>query len=160
MADIQSGGKTPQGIALIVQSGDFERVHYALALAAAAVSVNRRAVLFFTNAAIRALVRDPDGWGGWATLPADAPNAGARAAGVHHAESGAERDAILKERGVGDFETLLAACTQLGAKFIVCEMGLRGYGIDPATLRTDIRLEMAGIVTLYEQADGLPIVAL
>ncbi len=159
MADTESRGKSG-GIALIVQAGDFERVHYALALAAAAVAVNRPAVLFFTGAAIRALVRDPDGWGGWAALPADAGNNGARSAGVHHAESGAERDAILKERGIGDFETLLAACAQLGAKFIVCEMGLRAYGIDAATLRSDVPHEVAGIVTLYEHADGMPIVAL
>ena len=37
------------------------------------------------------------------------------------------------QRGVGDFETLLQACVELGARFIVCEMGLRSLGIDRAS---------------------------
>ena len=40
-----------------------------------------------------------------------------------------QRDATNRERGVGDFETLLQACVELGARFIVCEMGLRSLGI-------------------------------
>jgi predicted peroxiredoxin len=60
------------------------------------------------------------------------------------------RDDDFKERGVGDFETLLSACVELGVRFIVCEMGLRAQGIDPATLRSDVACEIAGIVTLLE----------
>ena len=61
------------------------------------------------------------------------------------------RDAINRERGVGDFETLLQACVELGAKFIVCEMGLRALDIDRSRLRTDVPFTVAGIVTLYEE---------
>ena len=62
-----------------------------------------------------------------------------------------ERDALNKQRGVGDFETLLQACIELGARFIVCEMGLRSLDIDRASLRTDIPFTVAGIVTLLEE---------
>jgi len=115
------------GVSIIVRKGDYESVHYALSLAAAALAVNKPAVLFFTMAGIRGLMGPPpplDDWG---------------------------RDAINRERGVGDFETLLQACTELGARIIVCEMGLRSLAIDRAQLRSDVPFTVAGIVTLYEE---------
>jgi peroxiredoxin family protein len=57
----------------------------------------------------------------------------------------------MRERGVGDFETLLQACIELGGRFIVCEMGLRALGIEQAALRTDVPFTVAGIVTLLEE---------
>lgn len=115
------------GLSLIVRAGDYESVHYALALASAALAVNKPAVLFFTMSGLRALMGPPatlDDWG---------------------------RDALMRERGVGDFETLLQACVELGARFIVCEMGLRALGIERAQLRTDVPFTVAGIVTLLEE---------
>jgi predicted peroxiredoxin len=70
--------------------------------------------------------------------------------GLGNAGGGASRDARFKDRRVGDFETLLSACVELGVRFIVCEMGLRAQGIDPATLRRDVPFETAGIVTLLD----------
>jgi peroxiredoxin family protein len=154
--DLQTDRST---IAVIVQSGDFERIHYALALAASALAVNRPAVLFFTGGAIRALLRGDNGFPGWAVLPADAATAGAHAVG-EHIETGAERDAVLKARGVGDFETLLDACVQLKARIIVCEMGLRAMAIERPALRDDVPVHVAGIVTLYEEARGGQILVL
>jgi peroxiredoxin family protein len=120
--------KTPEGgLSLIVRAGDYESVHYALALAAAALAVNKPAVLFFTMGGLRALTGPPPGLDDWAS------------------------DALYRARGVGDFETLLAACIELGARFSVCEMGLRVLGIDRAQLRTDVPFTVAGIVTLLEE---------
>lgn len=114
------------GLSIIVRSGTYEDAHYALAMASAALAVNQRAVLFFTMGGLRALMAPPalDGW---------------------------ERDALNRQRGVGDFETLLQACIELGARFIVCEMGLRSLAIDRAALRADIPFTVAGIVTLLEE---------
>ncbi|HEY6980443.1 DsrE family protein [Reyranella sp.] len=115
------------GLSLIVRSGDFESVHYALALASAALAVNQPAVLFFTMGGLRALTGPPPGLDGWG------------------------RDALMRERRVGDFETLLQACIELGARFIVCEMGLRALGIERSQLRADVPFTVAGIVTLLEE---------
>ena len=115
------------GVSIILRRGDYESAHYALALASAALATNKPAVLFFTMGGIRALTGPPaslDDWG---------------------------RDALNRGRGVGDFETLLQACVELGAKFIVCEMGLRSLAIDRASLRSDVPFTVAGIVTLYEE---------
>ena len=114
------------GLSIIVRSGKYEDAHYALAMASAALAVNQSAVLFFTMGGLRALMPPPalDDW---------------------------ERDALNRQRGVGDFETLLQACVELGARFIVCEMGLRSLDIDRASLRTDVPFTVAGIVTLLEE---------
>jgi peroxiredoxin family protein len=117
---------TEGGLSIVVRSGKYEDAHYALAMASAALAVNQRAVLFFTMGGLRALMDQPalDGW---------------------------ERDALNRQRGVGDFETLLQACVELGARFIVCDMGLRSLDIDRASLRTDVPFTVAGIVTLLEE---------
>ncbi|TXL70188.1 hypothetical protein FHP25_35745 [Vineibacter terrae] len=132
---------TDASLSIIALSGDFERVHYALAMASAARAVGRDVTLFFTQGALHALRHDRHGRPGWAALPADLTSDG---------QTGAARDDDFKARGVGDFETLLAACVELGVRFIVCEMGLRAQGIDPASLRGDLVYEVAGIVTLLE----------
>ncbi len=115
------------GLSIIVRSGKYEDVHYALAMASAAVAVNKPAVLFFTMAGIRALMGPPPPLDDW------------------------ERDSLNRQRGVGDFETLLQACVELGVRFIVCEMGLRSLAIDRTKLRADVPFTVAGIVTLLEE---------
>lgn len=123
MSDTVAAG----GVSIIVRSAEYEDAHYALALAAAAVAVNKPAVLFFTMAGIRALAGPPPPLDGW------------------------DRDALNRQRGVGDFETLLQACVELGVRFIVCEMGLRSLAIDRSSLRADVPFTVAGIVTLLEE---------
>ena len=139
-------------LSIIALSGDYEHVHYALATASAARAIGRSVTLFFTQGALRALTRDAGGRCGWEIMPADGQAvddvAAARALG--NAGGGASRDAQFKERRIGDFETLLSACVELGVRFIVCEMGLRAQGIDPRTLRSDVPYETAGIVTLLD----------
>ena len=123
MTNLVSGG----GLSIIVRSGKYEDVHYALAMAAAAVAVNKPAVLFFTMAGIHALLGPPPPLDDW------------------------DCDAINKQRGVGDFETLLQASVELGVRFIVCEMGLRSLAIDRTKLRADVPFTVAGIITLLEE---------
>ncbi|MDP3163169.1 MAG: DsrE family protein [Reyranella sp.] len=125
------------GVSVILRSGDYESAHYGLALAAAALAVNKPAVLFFTMGGIRALTGPPAALEDWG------------------------RDALNRERGVGDFETLLQACVELGCRFIVCEMGLRSLDIDRASLRTDVPFTIAGIVTLLEETrPGMHLISL
>lgn len=114
-------------LSLVVFSGDFERVHYALVLAAGAVASNHAVTLFFTMGAARALVD-------WRALP------------------GAEADETLRTRGIAGFEELLEACVALGVTVMVCEMGLRALGIDAASLRPDLPVTAGGIVTFLADA--------
>lgn len=126
-----------EGVSVILRAGDYESAHYALALAAAALAVNKSAVLFFTMSGIRALQGKPPALIGW------------------------DRDAENRKRGVGDYETLLEACVELGCRFIVCEMGLRSLDIDAKSLRDDVPFTVAGIVTLLEETKpGMHLVSL
>jgi len=134
-------------LAVIVHSGDVERVHYALALASAAAALNVPATLFFTMGGIRALLADKPGAPGWhALLPGES------------GRSPAEREALLEERGAATFAELLAACIELGVVFMVCEMGLRAAGIAASDLRADVAIRQGGIVTLLREAEGGKIV--
>jgi peroxiredoxin family protein len=141
-ADRQATG-TPAGpdkLSLIVMSGTFERVHYALVLASAAAAIGRPATLFFTDAALPALGGMSAEQPGWAALTSAAHGTG-RAA-----------DEAYRARGVAGFEELLSACAALGVRFIACEMGLRTVGLDAAGLRPDLPIELAGVVTLLADA--------
>lgn len=124
-------------LSIVVFSGGFERVHYALVMAAAAVASNTPVTLFFTMGAARALLK-PDGW---TRLPTEDPAQDARA-----------MDQGFAARGVATFEELLSACVALGVKVMVCEMGLRALGIDPADLRPDVPLDSGGVVTFLADA--------
>ena len=118
-------------LSLVVFSGDFARVHYALAMAAGALSIGRPVTLFFTMGAIRALGRND----GWRSMP------------------GAEQDMEHADRGVGRFAELLEAVVELGGTVMVCEMGLRAIGLTQVDLRPDVPVVEGGIVTFLNQLD-------
>ncbi len=133
----------PAKLSLIVYSGAFDKVHYALATAAAAIATNTPVTLFFTMDAIRCVTM-ADGVPGWHEAIAEDGRDGARV------------DAEFAARGVGTFEELLSACVELGATFMVCEMGLRAKDIAPEALRADVPLTAGGLVTFLNdaRADG------
>jgi len=134
----------PAKLSLIVYSGAFDKVHYALATAAAAIATNTPVTLFFTMEAIACVTRTADGAPGWQTVTAE------------DGRDGAAVDAAFATRGVGTFEELLQACVELGASFMVCDMGLRAKGIDRAELRYDVPFVEGGLVTFLNdaRADG------
>ena len=131
-------------LCIVLLSGAFERVHYALCMASAAAALERPVTLFVSLAALRALVSaDAKGRPGWMGL-----NVADRAADPALAD-GAALDAQNRARGVAGFEELLEACTALEVEFLVCEMGLRALDLAPDALRSDIRLVPGGLATLF-----------
>jgi len=144
-AEDKTGNKTGNktGLALIVFSGDFTRVHYALVTASAAAATNHPAILFFTHEAARALIeKDSEGAPGWHGL------------GSQGDRRAMEIDAEYIERGIAGFEELLAASNDLGVTFMVCEMGLRALGLEDAPRRADLSIKTGGMVSFLTQADG------
>lgn len=128
----------PDKLSIVVFSGDFERVHYALAMAAGAASVDRPTTLFFTMEGIRALApRRADGSHGWTAL-----------------EGAVERDAEFVARGVAGFEELFDACVALEVRIMVCDMGLRAIGLTHDNLRQDFQYHSGGIVTFLNDASA------
>ena len=138
-AEPASGPASPDKLSLVVFSGDFERVHYALVVASSAIATNTPATLFFTMEACRALEKagaEP----AWRALPA----AGGR--------TGGEADDAFALAGVATFEELLSSCVELGVRFMVCEMGLRAMGLDRSALRDDVPFETGGVVSFLNDA--------
>lgn len=133
---------SPDKLSILVFSGDYHRVHYALAMASAAAAVNRPATLFFTMEAIRALGKPcSDGTPGWHGL-AITDGAGTAAA----------VDRQFASRGVATFDELLSACITFEVTFMVCEMGLRAVDMTAANLRGDITYTEGGIVSFLADA--------
>ncbi|MCW8835466.1 MAG: DsrE/DsrF/DrsH-like family protein [Rhodospirillales bacterium] len=133
----------PDKLSLVVYSGDFDKVHYALVMASGAAAIGRDVTVFFTMWASRALLKDGgDGRPGWKAMPVGDPA---------HAD-GAALDAVFASRGVGAFEELLEACVAMGATFMVCEMGLRAMGINASDLREDVPFAQGGVVTFLNDA--------
>jgi peroxiredoxin family protein len=122
-----------QGLALIVQAGGYDRVHYALVLASAAAATGRPVTLFFTGRALPALL-DRKGW--------------RRLDFSDDGTSPEARDATLAHRGVATMEELLTACAELDVRFLACEMGWRALGVRDIAIRPDLSVETAGVVTL------------
>ncbi len=128
----------PQAMAIVALSGAFERVHYALVLAASQAALGKPCTIFFTLQACRALTRrGDDGRPGWAAMCGE------------DGTPAVETDATNRRRGVAGFEELLGACAALGVRFLVCEMGLRASDIEAADLRDDVAAEVTGAVTFF-----------
>jgi peroxiredoxin family protein len=116
---------SPDKLSLIIQSGDYDRVHYALVMASAALAVGKPVTLFFTMAATRALTA------GWADNSCET---------------------TFAADWLATFEELLAACSELDATFMVCELGLRAEKLDRGDLRDDIQITEGSAVSFLSDA--------
>ncbi len=136
---------SPDSLSIVVFSGGFDRVHYALVMASAAAATNRRATLFFTGRALRALLNGAaPGTLGWHDL--DAADDGARPA---------ERDQFFQSQGLATFEELLSACVMLKVTFMACEMGMRALDLPAGTrFRDDVPVAAGGVVTFLNDASA------
>ncbi len=132
----------PDHLSVIVFSGTFEKVHYALVLGASAAATGRPTTLFFTMDGCRALLRPgEDGEPAWRHLPLDSGTG-----------KGGAVDDSYGAKGVATFEELLMACVEMGVQFMVCEMGLRAMNLDHDTLRDDVPIQDGGVVTFLNDA--------
>lgn len=130
-------------LSLIVFSGDFERVHYALAMASAAAATDRPVTLFFSGGALHFfLAKAKDGAPGWATL-------GPAADGT----TAIQRNKQFSCDGIGTIEEITAACIELNVLFYQCEMGIKGIRLDATTFRSDIPTQSGGLVSFLIEAE-------
>lgn len=120
---------------IVVYDGHYDKVHYALAMAAAAAAIDRPVCLFFTMDACRALMREEDGSPSWPALPTTT------------GETGAVMDACFQSEKIGAFEELLEACVDMDVSIMVCEMGLKARALDAGHLRDDVAVKPGGLVT-------------
>lgn len=134
----------PRALSLVVASASFEKVHYALVMAAGAAAIGVPVTLFFTMGACPAILNGD----GWRQLPSEKAGFDATA-----------RDNDFKARGVATMGELLDSCAELGVTFLVCEMGLRAEGLEDAPLRDGLAVTRTGVVTFLNGVgkDGAPV---
>lgn len=135
---------TPDKMSIVIYDHHFDKVHYALVMAAAAAAIGKPVTLFFTMGASQALLAEgPNDLPAWAKMPLSDEEG-----------TGFERDQSYKYKGIAQFEELLQGCATLGTKFMVCEMGLQAQGIKNNPLRTDLSIETSGVVTFLNDASS------
>ena len=130
-------------LSLIVFSGDFDRVHYALAMASAAAAMDRPVTLFFSGRALHFFLADAvDGTPGWAAL-----NSG------EISKTTIERNEELKNDGIGTIEELALAGINLDVSFFWCDMGVKATNLAANMFRTDIPTRGGGLVSFLSEAE-------
>ena len=129
-------------LSIIIFSGFYDKIHYALVLASAAAAIGRPVTLFFTMGACKALKKsDSNKFPTWRFLPlSEEPQ-------YKTVNDGGMLDDQFAAKNLATFDELLQSCLQFGVKFMVCEMGLRAEEITTNSLRTDIKFEEGGVVT-------------
>lgn len=122
-------------LSVVVYDGHYDKVHYALSIAAAAAAVDRPVCLFFTMDACRALMCDESGSEVWRALPTTT------------GELGGAMDQHFRNEKIASLEELLESCVELGVTVMVCEMGLKARGLAAEQLRSDVAITPGGLVT-------------
>lgn len=147
-APLPGEGRASHGLGLVIIAGDYARVHYALVMASGALAIGRSVTLFFTMGASLALARLA-GHPGWHGLEPDARGRSPRA-----------QDDAFKARRIATIDELLAACLELGGRFMVCETGLKAQDLAAGDLRPEFAARVAGIVAFYQAAADAEIVVI
>ena len=129
----------PKKLSIVVASGTFEKVHYALVMATGAAAIGTPVTLFFTMGACPAIMEDD----GWRTLPSEKADTSATA-----------RDDDFAARGVATMNELIDSAAELGITFMVCEMGLRAEGLEDQPLRKGVGITRTGVVTFINDASA------
>jgi peroxiredoxin family protein len=132
---------------LVVLSSAFERVHYALATAAAAAAINRPTTLFFAQGSVRAIAGTKASPGWHRLTVEDHSLGGINAPGL---------DAAFRDRGVAGFEELLTACGELNVTLLVCSMGLGVAELTRQQLRPDLTISETGLTDVLARP-GTPV---
>ena len=133
--------KNIEKFTIIIFSGNYDKIHYALCTASAALAINIPTTLFFTMNAIKALVTENSvlGWHQLSTDDGIIPK---------------DRDSKLINSGLAGFEELLSACEELECRFMICEMGMKVLNISKQNLRKDINYREGGLVTILSEQSG------
>ena len=126
---------------LIVFSGSYEKIHYGLVTACAALSINRPTTFFFTMDAVLALTKI-DSIPGWQKLPTECSKN----------KTAVDKDIEFSRMGLATFEELLQSCIELNANFMICEMGIVSNELNIANLRQDIKFKSGGLATFLKES--------
>ncbi|MBF0889299.1 MULTISPECIES: DsrE family protein [Gluconobacter] len=119
---------------LTLADDSWQRAHYAMVVAAGALSLGRDVTIFAGGRSVLALTPD------WSGL------------------QGVLADSVLEARGIAGFGELRAAVLDFGATVMACETGLTMAELAPEDLLEGVMVK--GIVSFLELAGDNPLLAL
>lgn len=123
------------GLGILLLDKHYERVHYGLMMAAAALACSRKVVVFATNHAIHGLCKQ------WEGL-----------------EGANVEDKKIRANGVGGLVELREAIIEMGGELLACEAGLKIAAISPDRLLPEVKI--SGIVTFLDKTRSSQLICL
>lgn len=132
----------PDKLAIILYSGAFDRIHYALALASAAAAGQCDVSILVTMAAFRAFT------------PQGRDNLSLSDGVVGTSPTPSTLDDYYHSHGIARFDELAEACVALGVNFMACEMGLRAANLTLQDLEASLQFSVSGLTSLLGTVKG------
>jgi peroxiredoxin family protein len=133
-------------LSILLYSGDFDRIHYALCMATAAAAIDKKVTLCITMQAFQALLCDSEGaLVGWQSMTLSS-------AVSSLARTAEELDSYYRQRQIASFEQLVEAAAELGITCIACEMGMRALGLEMSDLDARLQWRAGGLASFFQQA--------
>jgi peroxiredoxin family protein len=129
-------------LSVVLFSGDYDRVHYSLAIASAAAAIDRPVSLFLTGNGLKLILDDFEGVPGWSLL-----------GNSENGQSALKRDQEHSKNGICTIDATLKACVELNVKFYRCEMGIVIAGLNKKGFRDDLPLKPGGLGTFLSEAE-------
>jgi len=122
-------------LTLILQSGEFDRIHYGLMMAVTAAALDKKVTLFITNAACLAFAKHDR----WRNLPISL--------GMQHlAQNAGTLDTYYQAQHIASFDSLKESALALDVEWKICESGLRAMGLSIDDLDPEIPFVAGGLV--------------
>lgn len=116
---------TNRGLAFFLCDNDFNRLHSAFMLAASALAMNRKVILFATGLGTKALCREDRFDAAWQTA-----------------------EEVLTGQGIATMATLREMIVAMHADLLVCETGLRRTGLKAEDMVEGVKI--VGIPTFLD----------
>jgi peroxiredoxin family protein len=145
---------TQHPLSVLLYTGSFDKIHYALALASAGAAIGRKTEVFVTMGACKAFAYRHDKTKRWDTLPLS------NSMDSIAVTSPKELNSYYRSQDIATFDELLQACIDLGVRFAICEMGLRAMGITEEFLLPECQFTISGLATFLRESQGADIISI
>ena len=153
-------GRAPENkLAMVVFSGDLDKILAALVMATGAVAMGMDAVLFFTfwgTPVLRDKNKSVGGKDIMGNMFAAMLPKGARDVNLSQMNMGglgtAMMKALMKKKNVASLEEMFALAEELGVRIVICEMSMDLMGFKREEMIDYKHLEFGGVARFLEEA--------
>lgn len=140
-------GRKVERVAIVLHSGDMDKLYSALIIANGALAMGMEASIFFTFWGLQRLRKDAS----WAMPPAGLDKG--PLSKMHMLGLGKKMiEQRMKKANVASLERMMSDFIELGGKTMACDMTMDIMGIRKEDLREDLIGEYCGVGTFIQEA--------